>query len=439
MEGLLRPNDLLRLQRRLRGWSHGDVAAGVKRLAAERGEPEPGVDAATVNGWERGIGRPRSRLVSLLCVLFELPARELGLAHERAAGSPIESGGAVEDEPSRRQFVEKVAELLGTSQEPTGFPQPGSDPLERLLRTLSKRAGLDSETVAHLERTTVALETLEPTDLGSRTLIGPVTGHIDQISLLLRRSVSSGLRRRLCSVAGETAGIAGWLHWNLGDSARGAAYLQSAVQAAREAGDRALGIALLASAACQSRGADDPQARIAMLQGSREFAVADATASNRLWMVAKEADAYATLGQEKACRRALDRATAMLGHVESEGEERRPRWMSLNAIWLAGEQGASLAKLGRTEEARKLLLPLLATAVPGGERDRAWLTLALATTYQRDREPEEAARVAGVAFARASSIDLVPVVTLVREVLDDLKMMGDSPAVRELDHEIREA
>ena len=61
MEGEMRPNELLRLQRRLRGWSHEDVAEGVKRLAAERGEPEPGVDAATVNEWERGIGRPRAR------------------------------------------------------------------------------------------------------------------------------------------------------------------------------------------------------------------------------------------------------------------------------------------------------------------------------------------------------------------------------------------
>src|SRR5205807_7800846 len=121
-----------------RGWSHGRVAVGVKRLAAERGEPEPGVDAATVIGWDRGIDRPRSRLVSLLCALFELPARELGLAQERAAG-PIESGGAVDDEPARRQFVEKVAELLSTAKEPAEFPKPGSDPLERLLHTLSKR------------------------------------------------------------------------------------------------------------------------------------------------------------------------------------------------------------------------------------------------------------------------------------------------------------
>src|SRR5207244_12247898 len=109
-----------------------------------------------------GIDRPRSRLVSLLCALFELPARELGLAQERAAG-PIESGGAVDDEPARRQFVEKVAELLSTAKEPAEFPKPGYDPLERILHTLSRRGRLDFETVAHLERTTVALEKLQPT------------------------------------------------------------------------------------------------------------------------------------------------------------------------------------------------------------------------------------------------------------------------------------
>src|SRR5437016_3233402 len=232
MEGLPRPNDLLRLQRRLRGWSQSDVAAGLQRLAASEGEPEAGVDAAMVSRWEAGTSRPDPRSAGLLCALFELPAKELGLVHDQEP--LIESLGAVDDERSRRQFVEKVAELLGTTSAPAGFPQPGSDPLERLLQALSKRARVDLETVAHLERTTVALENLEPTEVGSRALIGPVTGHLEQISLLLRGSLGPDLRNRLCSVAGETAGIAGWLHWNLGDTRRATAYFQSAVRAARE-------------------------------------------------------------------------------------------------------------------------------------------------------------------------------------------------------------
>jgi transcriptional regulator with XRE-family HTH domain len=77
-----RPNRRLRLQRRLRGWSQEDVAAGLHRLAASLGEPEPGVDAATVSRWERGARRPRPYYVRLLCRLFDLRAEHLGLVED---------------------------------------------------------------------------------------------------------------------------------------------------------------------------------------------------------------------------------------------------------------------------------------------------------------------------------------------------------------------
>ena len=51
METAQRPNKRLRLQRRLRGWSQEDVAAGLHRLAATLGEREPGVDATMVSRW----------------------------------------------------------------------------------------------------------------------------------------------------------------------------------------------------------------------------------------------------------------------------------------------------------------------------------------------------------------------------------------------------
>jgi transcriptional regulator with XRE-family HTH domain len=437
MEGLPRPNDLLRLQRRLRGWSQDDVAAALQRLAVSWGDPEPGLDANTVSRWERGASRPRTSSVRLLCALFERPPEELGFGKEEEPEPLVPPRAAVDDDRSRRQFLERLAALLRHAAVPPGFQRAGTEPWERLLGALRQRTTVDVETVAHLERTTVGLENLEPTEVGSRALVGPVAGHLDQIIELLRGSLRPELRTRLCSIAGETAGIAGWLHWNLGDTQRAAACFESALRAAGEAGDRALGIALLgSSAACQSQGPDDLHARIAKLQGTADFRLADATPSNRLWMTAKEADAFALLGQEAECRRALDRAAALIGLVEAEGEERRPRFMALNASWLAGEHGASLAKLGRTEEARGLLLSALAGLGPGAERDRAWLTLALATTYQKDHEPEEAARVARVAFTQASKINLAPVLLLVREMVEDLKGMGATPAVSKLDQEI---
>ena len=82
METWQRQKNGLQLQRRLRGWSQDDVAAGLHRVAASLGEPELGVDATMVSRWERGTRKPRPRYVRLLCHLFELPAEQLGVIED---------------------------------------------------------------------------------------------------------------------------------------------------------------------------------------------------------------------------------------------------------------------------------------------------------------------------------------------------------------------
>jgi transcriptional regulator with XRE-family HTH domain len=87
METWQRQNKSLRLQRRLRGWSQDDVAAGLHRISAGLGEPELGVDATMVSRWERGTRKPRPRYVRLLCRLFELPPEQLGVIEDLDVGS----------------------------------------------------------------------------------------------------------------------------------------------------------------------------------------------------------------------------------------------------------------------------------------------------------------------------------------------------------------
>jgi transcriptional regulator with XRE-family HTH domain len=433
MELAQRPNKLLRLQRRLRGWSQEDVAAGLHRLAADISESELGVDAPMVGRWERGTRKPRPRYVRLLSVLFELPAEQLGFLEDGDLELlPAPATGQAGDEATR-EFIGQVSALLGVASLPAG----ALEPWERLSMALGQRTHVDAQTVDHLEGITVALERLEATPVSSAALVGPVAGHLDAISLLLHGSLTARLRLRLCSLAAETAGFACWLHWNVGDAARAASYRKVALQAAREAGDRALGIALVASAACQTPPPGDLKAQIDQLEGTADFPLACSTPSNRVWMAAKQADAYAVMGRADDCRRTLDRAETLLRRVEEEGEERRPRFMVLDANWLAGERGASLAKLGRTREARELLLPVLASLGPTAERDRVWLTAALARNYLNDGEPEVAARLGHQAFSGASRISLEPVQALVRDLRDDLLKIDRSPAVMELDEEIR--
>ena len=191
MESAQRPKRLLRLQRQLRGWSQEDVAAGLRRLAAGAGEPGLGADATMVSRWERGARRPRARYVRLLSHLFEVPAEQLGLRGDEDADSdpaPAQPrGGALrDDEGARRALIGDMASLLGVAALPPGLRSAGSEPWERLSDAMRQRTRLDAATVAHLASIVVALEHLEPTHVGSLALIGPVTGHLDMLSLLLQ-------------------------------------------------------------------------------------------------------------------------------------------------------------------------------------------------------------------------------------------------------------
>lgn len=64
----LLPNERLKQERLLRGWTQADVAGFI------------GTDGYTVNRWERGRARPRSYFCQKLCDLFGKSVEDLGLA-----------------------------------------------------------------------------------------------------------------------------------------------------------------------------------------------------------------------------------------------------------------------------------------------------------------------------------------------------------------------
>jgi transcriptional regulator with XRE-family HTH domain len=433
MEYGQRPNRRLRLQRRLRGWSQEDVVAGLHRLAATLGEPEIGVDGTTVSRWERGTRRPRPRYVRLLCHLFELPAEHLGLI-EDGPTQPSSAGAHLsgDDDLERRDFIQRMAGFVGAAAVPIA-------PLEaarwnRVDLALPGTARIGPETVDHLEGITIALQSLGPTGVSSRAVVGPVTGHLDALLRLLQGSLAPAVRARVCSLVAETAGFAGWLRWDMDDPAGAGRYFVVALDAAREGGDRALAAYLAGSAACQPPYRETPARRLAQLQG---LAWSDATPSTRAWLAAKEADAHALLLDADGCLRALDRAERALDAAPAEGESRRPRFSAIDRTWLQGERGASLARLGRTAEARAMLLPVLDGLGADSERDRLWLGAALASTYVQDREPEEACRVAGSVLERAARMELAPVIKVVAGLHAQLGALGPRPAVGELGDRLR--
>ncbi len=430
------------MQRRLRGWSQEDVAAGLYRVASTVGEADIGVDATMVSRWERGIRRPRARYVRLLCQLFDLPAEQLGLVQDaELALVPLLPVDRLEgDDSERRDFLQRVAVLLGLAPLSPHLRTsvPGFEAWERLDRALGQPGHVDLETVQHLEGVTHALESLEPTAVSSRALVGPATGHLDAITMLLQAPLSPRLRARLCSLAGETAGLVGWLRWNLGDSDGATAYFRTGLRAAGEADDRALGAYLVGCMACRLPHCQDPEATIRLLSGTTfGFTREDATPATRAWLAAKEAGAWAHLGRESDSLHALDLATEIVERLDVDDVERRPRFTMVDRNWMAGERGAALARLGQVDAAQAILRPVLASLGPTSERDRLWLLTALAGAHVDLDEPEEACRLARSALVSAARMHLVPVVHLVKGVRERLDQHRRNLAVQELDEHLR--
>jgi transcriptional regulator with XRE-family HTH domain len=442
------PNRRLRLQRRLRGWSQDDVAAGLCRVASALGEPDLGVDATMVSRWERGTRHPRPRYVRLLCQLFDMPVEQLGLVRETdlelapmLAGERMDAGAGERDE-----FLRDLARLLSVAPLPPYLqPAPaGAEPVraeswERLDRALATRGQVDAETVQHLERVTLALESLEPTAISSLKLLGPATGHLDVVTALLQASVSGETRRRLCSVAGEAAGLVGWLRWNLDDPDGATACFRVGMRAAQEADDRALGAYLAGAMACRLPNQQDPAESLRLLTGrTLGYVQAEASPATRAWLAAKEADAWAKLGIERDCMRALERAADIVECLDDD-ERGRPRFTAVDQSWMEGERGASLARLGHVREAQDILGPVLARLGPTSERDRLWLLSSLATAHADAGDPDEACRLARTALTGAARMHLTPVIHLVKDVRRRLDCHCSRHAVRELDEHLRTA
>ncbi|TMC01459.1 MAG: helix-turn-helix transcriptional regulator, partial [Chloroflexi bacterium] len=195
-----RPNERLRHQRRLRGWTLDEVAEGLHRLSM--GGSELGVDAHMVGRWERGVRRPAPRYVALLCRLFELPADELGLVDEA-----VEAAETVdkEDDVRRRQFLQYMSVV-------TGATMLDWDRLAAMLR--DQLGPGDRVLVDDLEVITRSyarqVETVAPGGL-----LPALRSHLAMLSGSLHGGQPESVRLRLLSLTGETAVLAGRLSWLL--------------------------------------------------------------------------------------------------------------------------------------------------------------------------------------------------------------------------------
>jgi transcriptional regulator with XRE-family HTH domain len=430
----------LRQQRRLRGWSLNRLALELHALAIRLGEPEPGVDSNTVSRWERGVIRPSPYYTRLLCLLCNLPAAELGLVEEPEPPASYTSldrllSGWGLDEMQRREFLRVMAAVVGGSAlAPLSTSLP-AEAWERLAKTLQRPGRIDDATLADLEQVTIALEQLER-DVRPRSLLGPTLGHLETLTHLLRENPPTEAQRQIASMLGETAGVAGWLLWDLGANDQASAYVRTALEAAREADDAPLGAYLIGTASVVENRRENPDGRVARLMERHfGFSRSDASPTTQAYLAMLEAKARARSGKGDRSLRAIEEATVSMVSRD-DPEWHRPRVTFYDSVRLAGEQGLCLARLKRSADARGVLEPALAALAPDQVKTRPGLMAALAVTYLHDGEFEEACRVGGQALSMAAELEIEPSRQDVMELREQLTPWDRTPAVRELDEQL---
>lgn len=320
-----------------------------------------GVDGKTVSAWENGQ-RPGRKHARTICAALQTTRVELGLV-ERREGSLV----------GRRDFL-RLAAGAGT------------------LALFGPWAGIERGDALAAERFEVATDMLERlwARVGPAATLGPALGHVELVTRLLQGSLPSAARTRLCRVLAQSSVLLALCKGWMGDPDGADHFAVIALEAARQIGDPDLAIHVVVSWTSGDRRLhNQPDVRLSRyVEGGHGFRVSDAEPATRAWAAVRAAEVHAVLGRAEPCLRALDEASKLADRAAGG------RYPWPDEHWLSGESGVSLARLGRSAEARVMLSAALAQT--GEERlvDQLWWTLAVARTHARGGDSEAAARLA---------------------------------------------
>ena len=410
----------LQQQRRERDWSWRRLARELRQRADKRGWRLPSDEdlIRMMRRWERGEHKPGERYRELLAEVYD------------GSGPEDLQPESILDDMQRRPFLQGLGAFIGLAAASAFI-----EPWERLSRALRHPSRVDRATVTSLESLTVMLESRESQE-SPRALLGPVEGHLGNVATLL--AGSPPFRPQLCSIAGETAALAGWLAFDIEDRPAAAGYFRVGIDAAKEADDRALGAYLVGSSCVQPAYRERPYARLRRLEGRTfGFARSDASPSTRAWLATLEAEAHALAGDTSKCLRVFDDAEAAMSRAGSEDESRRPRVAFFDPDRLAGERGVALARLGQSDAAQEVLGPSLASLDPSVVKTRPRLLAALATAHVQQGDVDRACELGAEALGIAAQQEVQTNLRDVRKLRLDLEPWRDSQAVKDFDEQLR--
>ncbi|MFD8212242.1 transcriptional regulator [Streptomyces sp. NPDC059697] len=197
-----------------------------------------------------------------------------------------------------------------------------AEPWGRLAFALSKGSKIDSSSAVALIDRAAELHVQE-LNLSARRLQSTVEAHLDAITAALPRAGEH--ERALAIAAGETAALAGWVAWDLGEHDRADAYYRVTSQCAAIAGHPPLRALALTYA---SYGASSPKAKLEFLSQAANDVRGHGNATAAAWVLGRHAEEAAAVGDETGALRALERARFAYDFADQTSEQAWVRFVT---------------------------------------------------------------------------------------------------------------
>lgn len=275
-------------------------------IAATMGRDDVESILGNIKRWEIGKRIPEPFWRDAIASAYGIPRREVDKAANASRADRNLSKimlGSTEPEVDRRTLLGAAAIAAGAAAEPWG----------RLAAALGG-SQVDQATVEALELTTAGMFESEE-HIPARLMIERLTAHLDTLTALLPGA--GRYRAALAIAAGETAALAGWMCWDLGDQQRARHYYNAAIQAGQAAGHGAVG-ALALGYSSYGVPAD---AAAGMLAEAQRHVRGPGYATAAAWLTAREAEERARLGDREGAVRALDRARTAFEYANPAAEQ----------------------------------------------------------------------------------------------------------------------
>ncbi|MGW7518081.1 transcriptional regulator [Streptomyces sp. NPDC054796] len=197
-----------------------------------------------------------------------------------------------------------------------------AEPWDRLAYALNKGPRIDTTSAGALIDRAAELHVKE-LNVSARSLQGAVESHFDTITAALPRAGEH--ERVLAIAAGETAALAGWLAWDVGDHDKARSCYKVTTAYAAAAGHPPLRTLALTYA---SYGAATPKEAVKLPSQAAAESRGRGNAAAAAWVHGRYAEEAAQLGDEPGALRALERARYVYDFADHQAEQAWVRFVT---------------------------------------------------------------------------------------------------------------